>query len=151
MNCPQCGSPYLKVAVVFTGDIACDFSKDEEFELLDTVALDSYWDHASPCRCLHCEWQGCIRHAQSGPGDVHPEQQVNAPRLGDADAMTAERLQEIKEALADGYCNPPWRGYLEELVVEVERLQALLTAVTRMVDRQSASGYDSSADDTVLG
>lgn len=66
-------------------------------------------------------------------------------------AMTDRELDEIKDRLQTGYCNPHWRQHVEQLVSEVERLQSLLDAITRLsaVDPQHLD-HDPGSDTVIL-
>lgn len=157
MHCPQCGHSSLRVSVVFTGAIACEFQSEEEFELLDSVSLESEWDDDSACECLSCDWRGRVREARSAVADRSADERGES-RQGEERAMlTEEYLQDIKDRLAVGYCNPLWRGYLEDLIAEVERLHSLLETITCLSSRSRTSDRDDldrddfdSTDDTVV-
>lgn len=124
MNCPECGSPYLRVRVVFSGSVACAFSGDQEheFDLIETVSLDSRWNDSSACQCLTCSWTGIIGDARAARG----EPQRRAARPTPATAMTIEELRTIQKELESTECEPHWRNRLERLLGEVKRLTWLL-------------------------
>jgi hypothetical protein len=65
-------------------------------------------------------------------------------------AMNDEELLEIKDRLQTGYCNPHWRKHVEELVSEVERLQSLLDAITRLSAVDPADFDHDPGSDTVI-
>ncbi len=66
-------------------------------------------------------------------------------------AMTDHDLELIRERLQTGYCNPHWRAHVEQLVAEVERLQSLLDAITRLsaLDPQQLD-HDPGSDTVIL-
>lgn len=150
MHCPQCGSSYLKIGLVFSGDVCCAFTDDEEFELLDTVSLDSHWSDESPCACLDCAWSGVVRETRPAslvptPGRAGKDRFVPLGR----DGMTPERLKTLKDELAARPCHPVWRAHLEDLIAEVERLSALVETLTRVVEAEASQ--EAGPHDTVLG
>ena len=67
MHCPACNNVNLRIDVNFSGRVACKFADDDEFELIDRVALDSQWSDESLCECLSCNWVGTVRNAKSAP------------------------------------------------------------------------------------
>lgn len=59
-------------------------------------------------------------------------------------------LQEIKEKLRVGYCNPIWRKHIEDLVAEVERLRSLIDLVEHAKMFENKTKRSSSNTDTSL-
>lgn len=150
MRCPHCGAARLRVEVAFSGKVPCSFGGEGEFELLDSVAFDSEWHDHSECECLECGWMGQVGEAQSGrkPPVVVPTQTDDpAPYAG---PLTEADLQQIRQQLAVGYCNPIWRRHIERLLGEVQRLSALLDSIARLSGNPSV-GKRKSDDDTTVG
>lgn len=78
MKCPRCGSSMLRIEVVFTGFVSCAFTGEQEFELIDTLDLDSNWDDTSPCECLGCDWKGVTGEALPRPFGRHKPPRLHA-------------------------------------------------------------------------
>jgi len=64
MRCPQCGSARLRVEVIFTGKVDCDFAGANGLEVLNPVSLDSAFGQSSECHCLYCKWDGTVAEAE---------------------------------------------------------------------------------------
>ena len=65
-------------------------------------------------------------------------------------AMTDQDLLAIKDRLQTGYCNPHWRKHVVDLVSEVERLQSLLDAITRLSAVDAGDFHHDPGSDTVI-
>jgi hypothetical protein len=64
--------------------------------------------------------------------------------------MNDQDLTAIKDRLQTGYCNPQWRKHVEQLISEVERLQSLLDAITRLSALDPAEFDHDPGSDTVI-
>jgi hypothetical protein len=60
MRCPACASTKLRIGVVFTGEVACEFRNGSVVEILEGSTLQSAWDDESRCSCLTCNWSGHV-------------------------------------------------------------------------------------------
>ena len=139
MKCPRCQSPLLKIDVSFTGNVACKFSEGQKFQLLEKVALRSEFAEDAGCRCLKCHWQGRVADARANsPRTQHKVHQASQ------DPLTAEELRKIEDSAES--LSPRSRAIVQRLIDEVERLNSLLDAVTRVSTRRRGSD-----DDTVIG
>ena len=156
MKCPRCESRYLAIDIVFAGKVSCKFlEKDdlEEFELLDTLSMNSQWDDHSECSCLSCEWQGKVQDARSQSGSGTPSTHdglpfVAAPSCTTVEAATSLQLQQLRDEIRTKGCDSHWRTHIENLIAEVERLDALLEAMMRVSEKDKR---DNSGQDTVVG
>jgi hypothetical protein len=60
MRCPACASTKLRIGVIFTGEVACEFRNGSVVEILEGSTLQSAWDDESRCSCLTCNWSGHV-------------------------------------------------------------------------------------------
>ncbi len=144
--CPECSSSELKIDVSFTGQVACRFGTDGEFELIDRVALDSQWHDESMCECLSCNWNGTVGNTRPQSA---PEQCVGVAIAESDDsvgALTAGEMQELMSLMEAEACSPALRKQVERLAGEVERLGSLLDTMMRITGNSAASDGD-----TLLG
>lgn len=152
MQCPQCGSRSLRVEVAFSGLVTCRFLENDEFELIEPVALDSSWNDRSRCLCVRCPWRGVVADARHSRDVVPPEQSVAGPvetnaaeplATGAGQSIAVESrirtLADVKEHLKLRCEDPVSRECVEYLVSEVERLGALLENVQRVAEKEKSS------------
>ncbi len=135
MQCPCCESRRLAIEIVLAGKVSCHFfgekeGDDEEFELTDTLSLNSQWNDDSKCECLKCEWHGKVRDATSRseartPPDVKVRS-VDSPSSSVAHMPTRLQVHQIREELRTNGCDPHWRPHIDHLLAEVDRLNVLL-------------------------
>ena len=139
MKCPICSSTSLGINVRFTSQVACSFSSDNDFRLIEGVELDSEWNDGSPCACLNCNWKGTVRAARLGkPTDVISES-------NEFESVTKEELQELKRLLAVEDCSPRIREQVQKMMGEVERMGSILEMLARVTDKPTVD------DDTFIG
>ena len=134
MKCPKCGSNELRIAVKFSGNIACSFRSEESFDFVEPVKIESDWDDSSRCHCIHCHWKGIV-------GDTKPR----PSRHVCLHATSPEKIASIKQKLAK--CPEPWKKYLGYVLGEVDRLDQIVEMLTR-TSSQLDNGDGS--DDTVI-
>jgi len=127
MKCPECHSSLLRVGVAFTGSIACQFSRERSFRVLEKVALDTEFDDDSDCRCLACNWQGLVRDLPTATDQAQKPRPKRPVSFGPL--MNAAELYRLEQQLPS--FEPEARRAAERLIEEVRRLQSLLDAVTR--------------------
>ncbi len=68
MQCPVCSFKVLKVSVRFEAHVTCAFEGDENFQLVESVAVDSRWTNESACECVSCSWAGYVFQAKRQSG-----------------------------------------------------------------------------------
>ena len=156
MRCPTCASQHFSIRIAFTGVVSCRFFEDgvrqdqEAFELTETLSLESQWSDHSACACLSCEWQGQLRDVRAAA--VAQMCATSSTRSVDSQPRTAVNtsigveLDEIREELLSMGCDAHWQVRIEELMSEVERLDALL----EMVARAKKAEQNGSGEDTVV-
>ncbi len=146
MHCPTCSSNNLKIEVNFSGRVACRFADDNDFELIDGVSLDSYWNDVSPCECLCCHWNGAVRDARSTRAGEPGADEFATASAATIEQFSVDEIREMKRLLAADECSPTLRKHVEKLLDEVQRLSSLLESMSR-ITQQSAD----SDNDTIIG
>ena len=108
MKCPACNSQLLKIEIAFKGQVACAFSDDDEFDLIDNISLDSEWNDSSSCACLDCHWTGNVREAR-----FHHENAVlesSAPFTTTVSVLNEVDVQVIQKRLLVEHCPALFRA-----------------------------------------
>ncbi len=116
MRCPECGGSRLRLGVVLTGEVSCEFQAGGIPEVIETSPLDSHWDDDSSCHCLNCTWTGRVRDLL----DRIPDKNAPRPHLPDAE------LEAIERSVLTGDCPPQIRD-------DVKRLTALIRDLHKQV------------------
>lgn len=121
MNCPNCNGQLLRVAVTFTGDVACRFSDDGDFRIVDSVDLDSTFGDDAACECPKCGWSGEF-------------QQTWADKADSAESPPSARtILEVEDAIAAArQLSGESRQIADVLTGEIRRLNLLLDSLTRI-------------------
>lgn len=140
VKCPKCGSPELKIEFQFAGQVACKFVDEDNFELIDNVAIDSKWDDDSPCECLSCQWNGTVHDAKMYRVDSKSDKTSRKARRSFSRPMTVEELTTLKTLLKTNHCPGPWRQRIEQLIAEVERLNSFVETLSRISEQDDSNG-----------
>lgn len=121
----------LKLGMVFAGEVACTFRDGAVVEVLDTVALDSYWDEESSCECIGCGWKGRVGEltaAGKDPGGARC-----------ADRLPEVNLAEIEREVLSGACPAPIRHDVRTLIQTIRQLQKQVQ-ILETISRAQARG-----------
>lgn len=117
---PACGSTKLRIGVVFSGEIACEFRHGAVVEILENSVLDSAWDDESECRCVECRWSGRVEEVRD-----------SAQSRSVATAAKTSGSAAMERDLLDGKCpsglEQPVRGVLDAVRLLKTQLQILET------------------------
>lgn len=143
MKCPRCSRSQLKISVAFAGEVACSFSSEDSFEIVEPVAMDSSWDDSSQCLCLFCSWSGSVAEARRVAQPARKKAENKSSTASKSSLTKEEKTTYIKKHLHK--CPKPWRGYLTHTIGEIERLQRLILVLERAADDRGAAN-----DDTVI-
>lgn len=127
MKCPRCSSRQLRVGVVFSGELTCQFHSDDAIDVLDTAALDSIWDPGAECACLQCSWSGRVSEAGFHEAEEEEDSQP---------ALSEEELLAIQRELDSEECPEELAGMIRSLVKTVKTLQTQLQIVRRTSRRR---------------
>ena len=140
MRCPHCRSPLLTVHVSFSGDVACQFSGEQSFQILEKVALESEFDEEANCRCMACGWDGQVAETQTASAQLRsarsPGQSISYSYL------SLEALEQIKIEIESFETRP--KQISQRLVKEINRLASLLDTVTRLCGSADGASTDTS-------
>lgn len=141
MRCPACGSTKLKIGVVFTGEVACEFRNGSVVEILESATLDSAWDDQSRCGCLACDWSGRVHELRGRRlEDVAPVRK-----------LTESELHGIERDLVLGKCPRRLERRVGKVVDAVRKLR-LQTQILETLERAQAKGRNlrQSSDTAIL-
>jgi len=111
MQCPNCGSRRLRLAVTFSGELTCEFQGAEAVQVLEDASLDSAWHDESQCSCVGCDWEGLVREAALDLASDRAE-------CTDAEFRDIEACVKTKQ-IPDKLLDP-----LSRLVDEIRKLKA---------------------------
>lgn len=137
MRCPNCGGQRLRIDVVFSGSVACEFQSNSSFELYETASLDSHWHDDSDCQCEACGWHGTVHNARHGSLESHSGRSIE------------QDLEQLQKEVDAGSCPAEIAEPVEHLIDSVRKLRvqvALLERINRALSKKG--GADSR--DTVL-
>ena len=138
IGCPVCGGKRLRIDVIFSGSVACEFYSDSAFELCETASLDSHWHDGSECECEGCGWKGCVGEAR------------DKAHLGNAQASLELDLLQLEKEIEAGSCPREIAGPAMNLIKAVRKLRVqvdLLERINNSLSRQDGAGNPS---DTAL-
>jgi hypothetical protein len=139
MRCPACASTKLKIGVVFTGEVACEFRNGSVVEILESAMLDSVWDDGSQCSCLACNWSGRV-HDLRGRSleDVSPDRK-----------LTESELHGIERDLVLGKCPRRLERRVGKVVDAVRKLR-LQMQILETLQRAQGKGRNLRTADTAI-
>ena len=138
IGCPVCGGKRLRINVIFSGSVACEFHSNSAFELCETASLDSHWHDGSECECEGCGWQGCVGDARS------------KDRTDDTNASLELDLLQLEKEIEAGDCPRHIAGPALNLIKAVRKLRVQVELLERISSAQSKRDGEENPNDTVL-
>ena len=139
MRCPSCGSTKLRIGVVFSGEVACEFRNGSVVEILENTTLDSTWDDASDCRCAQCSWSG----------QVHDLRGRRLEDVAPARKLTESELHGIERDLVLGKCPRRLERRVGKVVDAVRKLR-LQMQILETLERAQGKGRKVRQSDTAI-
>jgi hypothetical protein len=142
MRCPACASTKLRIGVVFTGEVACEFRNGSVVEILEGSTLQSAWDDESRCSCLTCNWSGFVHDLRSLE-DLVPDRKLSDRKLSESELLGMER------DLLLGKCPKRLERRVGKVVDAVRKLQTQLQ-ILETLDRAKNKGRRIKQSDTAI-
>lgn len=133
MKCPSCGGQRLRIEVVFSASVACEFGANSSFEMYEPAALDSHWHDRSECACDACGWTGFVQDARDGV-------ETTLGSDWDHDPDSRFDLECLEREIEQGTCPTEIADPVKHLIEVVHNLQRQVKLLQRVNSAISRSG-----------
>lgn len=147
MRCPACGSTKLRIGVVFSGEIACEFRHGAVVEILENSVLDSSWDDNSKCRCVACHWSGRVEAVRD---PVRALRGARSPAPPSRTVEAAAGMAGIERDVVDGKCPAGLQRPVRNILDAIRQLKTQVQILETVERAHSKRSQRINSNDTAI-